>query len=98
MERERESPVRLPDVAGRRVGLELEELVEVGVDVLDDVVDLQLLLLEGRRHAAEEEDEEGQGEPVAVPPHDVNGGAADDAGDVVEEDQLVTISFNQEVV
>ena len=63
MERERESPVRLPDVGGRRVGLELEELVEVGLypDVFDDVVDLQLLLLEGRRHAdAAEEDEEAQ--------------------------------------
>ena len=78
MERERESPVGLPDVGRGAVGLELEEVVEVGVDVLDDIVDLQFLLLEGRRHAAEQkEDEDAEGQP-----HDVNGGAA--AGDVVQ--------------
>ena len=86
MERKRESPVRLPDVGGRRVGLELEKLVEVGVYVLDDIVHLELLLLEGRRHTSEEGEEDGEGEEEPVdPPHVLNGGAA---GDVCVEDRL----------
>ena len=52
VERQGEPSVGLPDVGGGAVRLELEELVEVGVDVLHHVVHLQFLLLEGRHHAA----------------------------------------------